>query len=93
MNKKDIVDTLSRKNGMTKKAIETIINGALDLIGEELSQKKDVSLVGFGVFKAKKRTERSGRNPNSGDVLIIPETYTPKFYPGKNLTEKVKGRD
>ena len=48
-----------------------------------------MQLIGFGSFDLRKRKEREGRNPATGDVITIPEANVPVFKPGKKLKELV----
>jgi nucleoid DNA-binding protein len=43
------------------------------------------SYPGFGTFTKKRRGERSGRNPQTGEPIVIPETVTVSFQPGQEL--------
>jgi DNA-binding protein HU-beta len=46
--------------------------------------------VGFGSFKVIKRKARKGRNPLTGEEIMIKATKAPKFTPGKALKDAVK---
>jgi DNA-binding protein HU-beta len=48
-----------------------------------------VTLVGFGSFERRDRKEREGRNPKTGDVMVIPATKVPAFTAGKAFKSKV----
>jgi nucleoid DNA-binding protein len=50
---------------------------------------EDVVLVGFGTFKVSQRSERSGRNPQTGQPLVIPAQTTARFSAGKQLKDAV----
>ena len=43
----------------------------------------EVTLVGFGTFKAKKRDARTGRNPRTGESIQISASVVPSFKAGK----------
>ena len=90
MNKAGIVDIVSTKLDMTKKAAEDAVDMVFDSIMENLSKGEEVSIAGFGVFLVKKREARMGVNPRTGEKLQIKATTTPKFRAGKALKEAVK---
>jgi DNA-binding protein HU-beta len=46
--------------------------------------------VGFGTFSVRTRAGRKGRNPRTGQDLMIPARRTLKFSAGKGLQEAVK---
>ena len=50
-----------------------------------------VQLVGFGTFETVKRAAREGRNPQTGAVVKIKASRSPKFKAGKALKDFVKG--
>lgn len=90
MNKTELVTNIAQKSGMTKKDVELVINGLLDEITGALSSGDKVQFVGFGTFETRKRASRSGRNPQTGAVINIPETTVPAFKAGNKLKEAVK---
>lgn len=90
MNKNELVNNISGKSGLTKKDVETVINGALDEITEALKSKDKVQFVGFGTFETRERAKRTGRNPQTGDEIEIPATTVPAFRAGNKLKEAVK---
>jgi nucleoid DNA-binding protein len=92
MNKKKLIDVVSKETGKTKIEIKEIIETALDIITKELVNGNSVRLVGFGNFEVRSRVAREGRNPQSGNKIHIPATKTPSFLAGKALKDAVKGR-
>ncbi|MEW9033630.1 MAG: HU family DNA-binding protein, partial [Planifilum fimeticola] len=65
MNKQELISRIAKKSGMTKKDVETVINGFLDEVSAALSSGEKVQLIGFGTFEARKRSGRKGRNPQT----------------------------
>lgn len=91
MNKADLIAAIKKKtDAPSKKIVEDIINGFIDVVKGELKKKGTVQLVGFGTFKVVERKAREGRNPKTGQKIKIPATKVPKFVPGKDLKEIVK---
>ena len=65
-------------------------NGFVDLTTKESLKAGDkVSLVGFGVFDVKERSERVCKNPRTGEEVICPATRVPGFKAGKGLKDAV----
>ncbi len=89
MNKKEMIERLARKTGMTKADSQRALDGVLDVVFEELKSGNSVSLAGFGSFTVAERKPRTGRNPQTGAEINIPAAKVPKFKPGKNLKEAV----
>lgn len=89
MNKADLVEVISSKEGLTKAQSERILNLIIDSIKNSLKKGEEVTIAGFGSFKVKTRAARQGVNPKTGEKIQIPEKKVPKFKPGKGLKEAV----
>ncbi|WAH36137.1 HU family DNA-binding protein [Alicyclobacillus dauci] len=90
MNKQDLINKTAEKSGLTKKDSEAVVNGIFESIEEALSAGEKVQILGFGTFEVRERAARSGRNPQTGEVIEIPAGKVPAFKAGNNLKEKVK---
>ncbi|MFZ1180216.1 MAG: integration host factor subunit beta [Herbaspirillum sp.] len=66
-------------------AVKTI----LDAVVDALAGGQRVEIRGFGSFALNRRPPRIGRNPKSGDKVMVPEKRVPHFKPGKELRERV----
>ena len=62
----------------------------LESIQTTLSRGESLMLVGFGTFSVLARAGRKGRNPRTGQDIMIPARKTAKFSAGKGLREAVK---
>lgn len=89
MNKTDLVNAVAEKAELTKKEAEKAVNAVFASIEEALSRGEKVQLVGFGTFEVRDRAERTGRNPKTGEEILIPASKVPAFKPGKALKEAV----
>lgn len=91
MNKGELVDAIAEKTGAiaTKKVIDAVLSAAIDTVVETVASGDRVTLVGFGTFEPRQRKEREGRNPRTGDKMIIPPTTVPAFAAGKMFRKKV----
>ncbi|NOU98314.1 integration host factor subunit alpha [Paenibacillus sp. LMG 31456] len=90
MNKTDLISNISEKSGLTKKDVETVLNNFLGEVTDALSTGDKVQLIGFGTFEIRKRSGRTGRNPQTGKEITIPESKVPAFKAGNKLKEAVK---
>ncbi|MHB1628190.1 MAG: HU family DNA-binding protein [Bacilli bacterium] len=90
MNKVDLVNRVAEKSGLKKKDVEATVNAMLDSISEALAEGEKVQLIGFGTFETRKRAARNGRNPQTGEVIAIPESSVPAFKPGNKLKDVTK---
>ncbi|WP_322908064.1 HU family DNA-binding protein [Paenibacillus campi] len=89
MNKTDLINNISNNSGLTKRDVEVVLNGFLDEISGALSKGDKVQLIGFGTFETRKRAARTGRNPQTGAEINIPESNVPAFKAGNKLKDAV----
>ncbi|MGD1904379.1 MAG: HU family DNA-binding protein [Leptolyngbyaceae cyanobacterium] len=89
MNKGELVDKVADKAEVTKKQADAVITAAVEAIMETVSSGDKVTLVGFGSFERRDRKEREGRNPKTGETMVIPATKVPAFSAGKQFKEMV----
>ena len=89
MNKRDLVNEVA-KVVSTKKEAQAAVDCVFASITKSLKKGDTATLVGFGTFKVMKRKARKGRNPQTGEEIIIKASKAPKFTPGKALKEAVK---
>jgi len=75
MSKAELMSELADKNGLTKKAVEDLMNSLKDIIRRELNSKGEIAaLPGLVVLKkaTKKASKaRMGRNPATGEAMQI----------------------
>lgn len=89
MTKTELVDQVSNRTRMTKKDASTAVDAVFSSISETLAAGEKVQLIGFGTFEVRERSERVGRNPQTGAEITIPAKKVPAFKPGKILKESV----
>ena len=89
MNKGELVDAVAAKANVTKKQADEIISAFLGVVTEAVANGEKVTLVGFGSFERRERSEREGRNPKTNEPITIPATKVPAFSAGKLFKEKV----
>ena len=74
----------------TKAQSHRIVDAVIDTITKTLSRGEDVAITGFGTFRVVKRAAREGRNPKTGEKIMIPASIKAKFRAGKALKEAVQ---
>jgi len=88
MNKTDLIDEVA-KTTKSRKDAQAAVEALLTNITAALKKGEPVTLVGFGTFKVQERKARSGRNPQTGNIITITAKKVPRFVPGKALKEAV----
>ena|SRR6218665_1662839 len=90
MTRSDLVAKLAERFGqLTQRDAEFAVKTILDAMSEALAKGHRIELRGFGSFSINRRPPRMGRNPRSGEQVLIPEKLVPHFKPGKALREAV----
>ena len=89
MNKGRLIDAIASEIHVSKKTIDTVLSSAMEIIIDTVASGDRVTLVGFGMFESRQRKEREGRNPRTGDIMIIPPTIVPAFSAGKTFKEAI----
>lgn len=94
LTKREIVLEIYQKTGFPQKEVQTVVQMALDIIQNALSEGRNVELRNFGVLEVQVRKARIGRNPNRPETeVIIPTRAVVKFKSGKILKAKLKTLD
>ena len=89
LTKKDIVDRMQTELGFLRNQSAEITESLLELIKATLESGEDVLVSGFGKFCVKEKKARKGRNPATGeDLMLTPRRVVTFKWSGK-LREKV----
>ena len=68
---------------------ELAVRTLLDAMTRTLVEGRRIEIRGFGSFALSTRPPRTGRNPKSGEAVLVPEKRVPHFKPGKELRQRV----
>lgn len=85
MTKKQLIAVVAAKTGMSRKTINKVLSILLDTIVEELKADGSVKITGFGTFEVDEHAAREGRNPASGETIVLESRKLPKFKPSRLL--------
>ena len=88
LTKSDIIGELS-KTGFTRKRAVDILENLLEIIKKGLESGDDILISGFGKFCLKEKKERRGRNPATGDDLILDKRRVVTFSCSPVLRKKI----
>jgi DNA-binding protein HU-beta len=89
LSKQDVINSVADATGLTKKEAGDAVDAVVNTIKNALAEGNSVGLIGFGSFEVKTRAARTGRNPQTGAELDIPEKKVPAFKAGKELKDAV----
>jgi integration host factor subunit beta len=90
MTRSDLVTALAERFAqLTHRDTEFAVKTILDAMADALSRRHRIEIRGFGSFSISRRPPRIGRNPRSGEQVVIAEKLVPHFKAGKALREAV----
>lgn len=89
MRKSELVAAIAEKADLPKDQAGRVLNAILDEIVHAVGRKDSVTLVGFGTFLQRHRGARAGKNPQTGEPVVIGASNTVSFKPGKALKEAI----
>ena len=91
--KSDIVAAVQTETGFTRNKSIELIENLLETIKATLESGEDVLVSGFGKFCVQEKAERRGRNPATGDDMMLAPRKVVTFKCSGKLREKVNGDD
>jgi integration host factor subunit alpha len=91
LTKSQITDAIAEQNGFTRiKSTETV-ETILELIKSTIASGEDVLISGFGKFCVKEKRERKGRNPATGEDMVLAPRRVVTFRCSGKLRDKING--
>ena len=92
MNKTELIEATANQTELPKSSVEAVLKALTDTIVQTVAKKEQVTLPGFGAWKASERAARVGRNPQTGEDIKIAATTVPTFKAGSAFKEQVKAK-
>ena len=92
MNKAELMREVAKRTDYLLKDTETIVEGLLEVIQEQLSKGDSVLLREFGAFNVLDRKATKARNPKTGEEIDLPARKAPKFTASQKLKDLVNGK-
>lgn len=89
MTKNELVEAIASNTELTKTDVDKVINALTDVVTETLAKGDKVAIKGFGNFEVRTRSERTGRNPRTGETMTIAASKSPAFKPSSALKKAV----
>ena len=91
LTKADIVEAIAEQDGFTQKKSKATVETLLELIKSTLVSGEDVMISGFGRFCVNQKNARRGRNPVTGETIILHPRKVVTFRCSGKLREKING--
>jgi integration host factor subunit alpha len=91
LTKAHITDSICKKTGYTKQRSAELFNSFLAIIKQRLESDEGTLISGFGKFCLSKKKERRGRNPQTGEDLMLESRRIVTFKCSGRLRDKING--
>ncbi len=91
LTKVKLVESIQSQTGFTKNKSSEIVETCLEIIKSTLESGEDVMLSGFGKFCVKEKNERKGRNPATGDAMMLAPRKVVTFKCSGKMRERING--
>ena len=91
LTKAQIIEEIRTKNGLTRKQSTETVEAFLEIIKKTLESDEDVLISGFGKFSVKYKAERKGRNPATGEDMMLAPRKVVTFRCSGKLRDKING--
>ena len=89
MTKADIVERIYEKVGFSKKEATDVVESIFGIIKGRLEKGDKVKISGFGNFVINEKRPRKGRNPQTGEEIIISGRSVLSFKPSPVLKKAI----
>ncbi len=89
LTKADIINSVQAEEGLTKQQSTEVIETLIEIIKKTLASGEDVLISGFGKFCIRDKNERKGRNPATGDDLMLAPRRVVTFKCSGKLRDRI----
>jgi integration host factor subunit alpha len=92
LTKAELIDSVYEKVGFSKKEAADLVELIFENIKEELCKGGSLKISGFGKFRVRAKKERQGRNPQTGEPMMISARKVLTFTPSRILRDGINGK-
>ncbi|MGZ8185537.1 MAG: integration host factor subunit beta [Methylobacter sp.] len=90
VTKSELIEALAKQQPhLALKDVELAVKCIIEKMNQALSSGERIEIRGFGSFSLHLRPPRIGRNPKTGESVVLSKKYVPHFKPGKELRDRV----
>ena len=91
LTKADIIESVHQQLGFTQKKSTEMVEQLIEIMKSTLATGEDVLVSGFGKFCVNEKKERKGRNPATGDSMMLRPRRVVTFKCSGRLRRRVNG--
>ena len=92
LTKAEIIRAVCNETGMPKWRSAELVEGVFEVIKQTLESGEDVLISGFGKWSVKEKNERRGRNPQTGEAMMLAPRKVVTFKCASVLKDKLNGK-
>ncbi len=92
VTKADLIDSVYNNVGYSRNKSTELVESILEMIKGSLEKGEDVLISGFGKFSVRDKNRRRGRNPATGDDLMLTERRIVTFRCSSVLRSRINGK-
>lgn len=89
MNKTEVIKRVAEVADINQATATKALDALCSVVTECLKDGQEIAFPGLGKFSISERAERKGRNPKTGDEIVIAARNAVKFSPGKDLKDAI----
>ncbi len=90
LTKEDMAESLFNELGLNKREARELVDLTFEELVASLAVGEQIKLSGFGNFELRDKKERPGRNPKTGEKVLITARRVVTFRPGKKLKDRLE---
>ena len=91
LTKNQIIESLQERLGFTKAASAEAVDTLLEIMKQTMENGDDLLVTGFGKFCIRDKGPRRGRNPATGEDMILPARRVVTFKCSGKLRDRING--
>ena len=91
LTKTELIDTIYNQLDLPKARSTQVVESLIEIIKKALENGEDVMISGFGKFCVKEKMKRKGRNPQTGNDLMLDARRVVTFKCSGRLKNKING--
>ena len=91
LTKIQVVDSIQNQLGLNKNISSEVLEILLEIMKRTLENDEDILVSGFGKFCVKQKKERRGRNPATGEEMMLPKRKVVTFKCAGILRDRING--
>jgi len=89
LTKAQLAEAISKEVGYSRMQSLELVNSLFEIIKQRLEQNEDVLISNFGKFSVREKRERRGRNPHTGEALMLSPRKVVTFKWSGKLRDKI----